>query len=372
MLGLLLEKGTHRHSKLGSAEDQDYTPNAPDAPKDRDGAFDFALALSNQFSVAEQLGAMIQLQRDLLRLPAEKPAQDQPDEYSTDHGLVELSRMTNKQLRAYKLLVLQFANKLLTSTPFLSKLHEDIEAENVALEDGSVSVESPSIVNDNLFTQLIESLLRVITSIGAQYSQVATSKKLVTSVEQMWRQTLHESYNVLDTANELLVLPHFVLVVRHLLSHENRTIRRKVLDLVNIRVTYIGNGDEKRTESVISQILSLLHPLQNLIQTPSPHDSDITEERAGRFVPQAVTELPLMKQLSTSKQPCSVSLQSPSTLLQFDPRHSLTHSTLSFLVVDLNIPILKLSHQPWSRSRTYVMSWDLALYLPFPGTCQSY
>ncbi|KAJ1674450.1 snoRNA-binding rRNA-processing protein utp10, partial [Spiromyces aspiralis] len=279
MLGLLLEKQARRQSKP-TAEDllSSDAANSTSQPaleagvKGRDDVADFALALAHQFSAADQLHALIQLQRDLLRLPAERQSKDQPDAYTEGLGLIDISHMSSRQLRAYRFLVLHFSNRLLTSAPFLSRLQEDADASNLVGDDVPPE-QIPSVTNDRRFTELVESLLRVITSIGTLYAQLvaaaaAKNTHLSAPVEHAWKQILHEAYTTLGTTNNLLALPHFVATVNMLLAHENRTIRRKVLDLTNQRVASIGESGTRSKETVAS-ILALLQPIQSLINDTS-------------------------------------------------------------------------------------------------------
>ncbi|KAJ1921530.1 snoRNA-binding rRNA-processing protein utp10 [Mycoemilia scoparia] len=271
MLALLIEKEVARLSKLSSLQSSQPAEKSS-ATKDRDSVLEFALALSLQFDPSSQLRALVMIQKDLLLLPAEKPPRDQLSEYTIKSGIVDLTRASTKSLRNYKISVLQFVKELLTNSQFVNKLHEDANTEH----SGTDSM--LDVTNERLFTRLIETDLQVISYIGIQYAQVSSAKSLTSSVESVWKLTLQEAYAVLDAASHQLELSHFVLMVKELITHDNKSIRRRVLDLTNKRVEDTRNLRD--SEKVAAQVLTLLHPLQGVLNAESSTETATNKQAA--------------------------------------------------------------------------------------------
>ncbi|KAJ1932754.1 snoRNA-binding rRNA-processing protein utp10, partial [Linderina pennispora] len=212
---LLLEKNAARLLKSSKGEGSSID--------DQEDIYSFTLSLAHEFDALQQVASAEMLLYDLILLPAEKEAtaDDSELESAAAELYIDLPRMNSKQLRTYRLVVLDFVHKLLTSQQFRSKYRAtDITPE--------VSQQLSSAVS---------TVLELITKMATQYGQLTQQQRLTTQAsDRAWKQSIHIAYNVIDDINSLMDRRSFVQTVAKLLAQSDYKIRRKVLALAHKRI----------------------------------------------------------------------------------------------------------------------------------------
>ncbi|KAI9492397.1 hypothetical protein BDB00DRAFT_883490 [Zychaea mexicana] len=225
IIALLLEKYAVRFSK----ED------------DSESLAEFCKAISQQFSAETQINAVYSLLNDLHVLPNDKPQEDNEDtEMASMTTVFDLSEHSAKDLRRYKVIVLNYIDQLLVSRSFLAKV----------IEGMNVDPEFEEKMQPK-YLQTVELLLKILSYFGNFRERYAVSEGAKSGVVKFWRSTIKVVYDVLDRVNGLLSLKTFVDVVSHLLKHADATVRRKAMNLFNERVAVFEQSISSEEEELL-------------------------------------------------------------------------------------------------------------------------
>ncbi|KAJ2367999.1 snoRNA-binding rRNA-processing protein utp10 [Coemansia sp. RSA 2610] len=222
-----------------------------------DDVLAFALSLTHELTGAQQLACVAQLLRAVAALPAEPPQAEPAEGEPLPLGL-DVARMGAKQLRAFRLVALDYAHQLLTSRQFTAKL-ADADA---ALADAA------------------QTLLLLIGRLAAQHAELAARGRLETDVAaRAWTQAVQLAYAVLDDVNALMQPAQFAATVARLLGHGDAKVRRKALALATAR---LGAFDARAgDDAALDAVLALLPPVAAAANAPDGAD-DARDARACR------------------------------------------------------------------------------------------
>ncbi|KAI9255682.1 hypothetical protein BDA99DRAFT_562196 [Phascolomyces articulosus] len=228
IISLLLEKYAVRFSK-----------------EDESGSLaEFCKAISQQFAAETQINAVYSLLNDLHTLPNDKPQEDkqQEDVAMTTAGttVFDLSEHSAKDLRRYKVIVLNYIDQLLVSRSFLAKIIEGMNAD----QDFEEKMQPR-------YLKTIELLLKILSYFGEYRERYAVSEGAKPGIVKFWRGAIKVVYDVLDRVNGLLSLHTFVDVISHLLKHSDVLVRRKAMNLFNERVTIFEQNISSEEEELL-------------------------------------------------------------------------------------------------------------------------
>ncbi|KAJ2388137.1 snoRNA-binding rRNA-processing protein utp10 [Coemansia sp. RSA 2611] len=238
VVSLLLEKNVRRILSRG----------AEDAGKERDDIVSFALSLTHELLPAQQIGSAEAIVRDLLLLPSGEGAEDATAEQEL---FIDVAHMGSRQLRAYRLVALDFAHQLLTGRQFRAQFDR---------------VRATPEINARL-SSATSTLLQVITRLNSVAAERAAEK-----------QALQLAYSVLDDVNALMERRTFVSTVVSLLEQSDLKIRRKVMSLANAKLTEFNVRLVQSDSSDIDEILGMLEPIAAIAEQ---EPMDLGEEEAA-------------------------------------------------------------------------------------------
>ncbi|KAJ2737175.1 snoRNA-binding rRNA-processing protein utp10 [Coemansia sp. BCRC 34962] len=226
VVSLLLEKNVRR--VLGRA--------AEDVGKERDDIVSFALSLTHELPPAQQIGSAEAVVRDLLLLPSGEGAEDVA---AGQELFIDVAHMGSRQLRAYRLVALDFAHQLLTGRQFRAQFDR---------------VRATPEINARL-SSATSSLLQVITRLNSVAAERAAEK-----------QALQLAYSVLDDVNALMERRTFVATVVSLLEQSDLKIRRKVMALANAKLTEFNVRLVQSDSPDIDEMLGMLEPIATIAE----------------------------------------------------------------------------------------------------------
>ncbi|KAJ2723879.1 snoRNA-binding rRNA-processing protein utp10 [Coemansia sp. Benny D115] len=246
VVSLLLEKAVSkmlRAGATGQAENHDISS--------------FALSLVHSLSPVDQIHVVTVLSYDLALLPAE-PSADKacPDVY------IMPARMQNRDLRTYRLVVLDFVHNLLTSRQF-----------TVAFSAESMS----DSINAQL-TTAAETLLGVIAVLSQQHTQLTSDGKLKNAVaDTAWRKTQQLGYTILDDINGMMDRHTFVDTIAGLLTNSDWKVRRKALSLANTKLGSYHSRMADTNAAEVDEMLELMQPIAQIVCMPVDEAGDSAE-----------------------------------------------------------------------------------------------
>ncbi|KAJ2820657.1 snoRNA-binding rRNA-processing protein utp10, partial [Coemansia furcata] len=220
VVALLLEK--HVRRLLSRSSD--------DAGKERDDIVSFALSLTHELLPAQQIASAAAVVGDLLLLPSAD--EEIP---SAETLFIDVAHMGPRQLRAYRLVALDFAHQLLTGRQFRAQFDR---------------VRATPEINARL-ASATETLLQVIT-------------RLNSAEKHAERQAQQLAYAVLDDVNALMERRTFVATVAGLLAQGDAKIRRKAMALANTRLAEFSVRVAQPED--IDDILAMLEPIAAVAQ----------------------------------------------------------------------------------------------------------
>lgn len=223
---------------------------------------EFCLAISMQFSPVTQMKAVLALLGGVLALPNEKT-----DDMMDEATLYNVNEHSEKELRRYKLLVLNFAHQLLSSKGFLTKIMEHMNIDDAF-----------DLVMQPYFMQGIEQLLKIHASFSAFRDQYAVSENAKPAVTKFWRGMLKHVYDVLDRINALLPLEAFIRVITELIKHDDVMIRRKAMELFNERVNGL-EGDVSEAEE--QDLTGMVKELAVLVEKESDDTESVINKQSA-------------------------------------------------------------------------------------------
>ncbi|KAJ2067815.1 snoRNA-binding rRNA-processing protein utp10, partial [Coemansia sp. S155-1] len=228
VVSLLLEKNVRRM----------LSRTSEDGGKENDDIVSFALSLTHELLPAQQIGCAEAVVRDLLLLPS-------GDDETAPVGqelFVDVAHMGSRQLRAYRLVALDFAHQLLTSRQFRAQFDR---------------VRATPEINTRL-SSATSTLLQVITRLNTAVVERAAEK-----------QALQLAYAVLDDVNALMERRTFVATVVSLLEQSDLKIRRKVMALANAKLTEFNVRLVQPESSDIDEMLAMLQPIAAIAEQAS-------------------------------------------------------------------------------------------------------
>jgi len=245
---LLLEKHVIFRNNGKSKTENNELENIPE----------FCIALANCFDAVSQIKTVFNILNFTLNLPNEKVILDEEDieaKEQAEKALINVSKISSKMIRQFKMESVHFVGKLLSSESFLGAIammsneNEDYESE---LE--------PTILN------IVEVLIKLINNLSAYDNSKITSTKF-------WKILLKTTYSVLDKVNNLLSLRSILNVILDLLKNDNPLIRRKAAVLLNDKIL---NDPQEYNEEEITYFVPTIEALGHLLMT----EDDKTEDGA--------------------------------------------------------------------------------------------
>ncbi|KAJ3046926.1 HEAT repeat-containing protein 1, partial [Rhizophlyctis rosea] len=225
---LLLAKHTSKNSKMSSSASA------------IEGLLEFTLQLCGQFKGETQLKGVIGVLEVLMSLPDEKSENDDEDSDALE-GVYDVRAHLQKELRQFKLVSANFVGTLLGTRTFASKIGAMDKAES-----------------EGQMLRVVEMLLGLINKINGygEECEGAGDAKYAKALSGLL-------YETLGRANALLGLGAFLTVVKELLRHDDLTIRRKAMDLLNAKVDELSEDDI--TDESLASFRGLVEDLRDSV-----------------------------------------------------------------------------------------------------------
>ncbi|KAG2204341.1 hypothetical protein INT47_009383 [Mucor saturninus] len=255
IISLLLEKFTERLAKGARSEAESLT--------------EFSLIISQHFGPETQMKAILSLLNGLLVLPNEKP---EDETMGKELHLFNIAEHNAKQLRQYKLATLNFVGQLLSSKGFLNKV----------MTQGNASDEFTQTMQP-YYLQSVEVILKIVSYFTEYRDAYSVSKDANPSVAKFWRAILKVVYDVLDKVNALLPLDAFVNVITELITHNDSSIRRKAMNILNEKlITFDGHAPEGSEDILVNMVGKLTTVIQkeSAGSLASEEDSSVNKQSA--------------------------------------------------------------------------------------------
>ncbi|XP_055680331.1 HEAT repeat-containing protein 1 homolog [Lutzomyia longipalpis] len=215
-----------------------------------------ALAIANEFPPDVVVVTCTKLIERIQKiLQEQKESVDK--EKSTEVKLFNLEGATDKQMRHFKYITIQFVSNVTSSGHFVTK---------VAKMNGE------DFQRMKPFYQNI--IIRELMLIGE------ASKALDRHPEQhkYWKVILHHCYDILDNCILLLSPDMFLVVINGLIQHKLMTVRRKVIELL---INKLQQKDQFFRGCDDSNFLQVLAPLRAIIDTIVPKEEKETDNEAA-------------------------------------------------------------------------------------------
>ncbi|CAO3649204.1 unnamed protein product [Cunninghamella echinulata] len=235
---------------------------ASSARAEADSLMEFSIMISRQFSAQTQIKCLLSLlQRNLLDLPNEKP-EDNNAVMEVD-TIFNIQEHSAKQLRQFKLVNVNFINKILGSKQFLNRV--------LAISQSLDMLEDPM---QPFFLEAVELVLKVVTYFTEFRDQYAVSENAHPTVTKFWRATLKVVYEVLDKLNALLPLHSFIEVISQLVHHPQVPIRRKAISIFNEKIAGFDRAPEDEELALVNMVSTLTTVIQEEKSKPTGDEED--------------------------------------------------------------------------------------------------
>ncbi|OLY80501.1 HEAT repeat-containing protein 1 [Smittium mucronatum] len=239
MFILILEKYSIKQTKSSNTKNDQYSEAANIFS--REDYMDFLIALSLEFDPKIIISVMIGLVNEMLTLPADKPTN--PDEMNIliENTVLDLTRLNLKQQVGFRLAVTDFINKILSTNDY----------ENV--DD-----KKEKLIVDQMLETLVFVMLEFVTVWNDQF-KLLKSKSSSKSVAKLGEMVVEGNYLMIDYAVGQLDYSLFSRTVLRLLGHKSFDVRRKILELLSIKIDefsgylfdeYDVNGKNAGMESI--------------------------------------------------------------------------------------------------------------------------
>ncbi|VVC93212.1 unnamed protein product [Leptidea sinapis] len=274
-IALLLETHiTHFNDDKNKNKQPQKTLADKESPMNR---LDFGLSITLEFPPEVAMENFIKLIVYMKSLPVQKD--DNAMEKQADPSdIFSVNSHSAIQLRHYKYVIITFLNTALASSLFI---HHNSQAKDIS-------------TMENHYKSFIINILTYIQSI-TKISDDKTAK--------YWRVMLHHSYDLLDHVNNLLSPPMFVSVVRGLLKHTLQTVRRKAMELLNLKIQC---SPEMFDDVDRDLLFSLCPPLVEIVQSIEDKRDDVAENTVQELElnqQTALLSLKLLTRLLGSENP---------------------------------------------------------------------
>ncbi|ORX81097.1 ARM repeat-containing protein [Anaeromyces robustus] len=223
---------------------------------------EFCISLANCFDAVSQIKTVLNILKFTLQLPNEKIVIDEEEEEDAttkekvENSLINVTKISSKMIRQFKMEAIHFVGKLLSSESFLGAVAM-LSNENEDYE----SILEPTIL------AIVEVLIKLINNLSAYNAKITATK--------FWKILLKTSYSVLDKVNNLLSLHSILNVILDLLKNENPLIRRKAAVLLNDKILS-DNDKHDYTEEEMNFFVPTIEELGHLLMT----ENDKTEDGA--------------------------------------------------------------------------------------------
>ncbi|KAK2580959.1 hypothetical protein KPH14_006024 [Odynerus spinipes] len=212
---------------------------------------EFALNVSKEFPPERLLRVCVKLAQFLRELPVDiEEEKDRKAAASFPHKhIFDVAKNTPKHLRHYKFTLVQFLGNLLSATDFINRIAE-------------YSPQEVKKIRPHYDALIIELVILIHgTSKNADLHQGKP-------IGKYWKVLLHHLYDALDLVNNLLPNNVFLISVKRLLKHESLTVKRKALELLNVRLQQRKFGEENYAE-LLELIGSLLEVIDVNVKSES-------------------------------------------------------------------------------------------------------
>ncbi|ORX59122.1 ARM repeat-containing protein [Piromyces finnis] len=243
---LLLEKHVIFRNSTKTKSESNELENIPE----------FCIALANCFDAVSQIKTVFNILNFTLNLSNEKIIIEEDDieaKEKAENSLINVSKISSKMIRQFKMESTHFVGKLLSSESFLGAIAV-MSSENEDYE----SVLEPTILS------IVEVLIKLINNLSSYNNVKVTATKF-------WKILLKTSYSVLDKVNNLLSLRSILNVILDLLKNENPLIRRKAAVLLNDKIL---NDKQEYSEEEIVFFIPTIEELGHLLLTENDKSED--------------------------------------------------------------------------------------------------
>jgi hypothetical protein len=190
---------------------------------------EFAVSLSMQFTLDEQLQAIVGLLKLLKNLPLEVEDDERVEGHEMDkHVAYDPLAHSDREFRQWRLLCVDFCHKILSSTEWLK------------FEVGPIVVE------------LVQLLMDLVDRLSAHVHTTTTDS----SASKYWKGTLKLTYSVLEKVLDMLDAEAYLELLAGLLMHEQTSVKTKALNMLSARATKLS-GKLKGLPKVFSLLQGL-------------------------------------------------------------------------------------------------------------------
>lgn len=203
------------HVLLKSSKSNAASTNPQSLPE----RIDFALNLSKEFSPKQLIQVCVKIVQFVKSLPGEDDDGRRAMEvtrFPFKH-VFDVTSATAQQTKHYKHTAIQFLGALLASRDLINR----------------IAIQEPEALDEmrGLYDELIVELIILIQKVSksADIHQGKTAEKFLKTL-------LNNVYSVLDLVNNLLPNKTFIASVKRLLSHELLPVRKRALELLNVRL----------------------------------------------------------------------------------------------------------------------------------------
>lgn len=213
---------------------------------------EIALSLAKEFNAETIVTTATKIIRFVQKLPnkAAGGRADNVEKLSAEIAAIfNVNACTNRDVRYFKYMCVQFVGNLTSSTEFVNKIAQFSEDETRQMKP--------------LYQNAIISVLTLIPDVSK-----AVENKVDASHVSYWKTLLHNCYDILENVISLLSPNMVLVVVEGLLSHKLPSVRRKVIELLNNKLQFQTEFFAECDEENLIRLLGKQEWLQLYISNP--------------------------------------------------------------------------------------------------------
>jgi hypothetical protein len=246
-LGLLLDKYSIRHVKPVKDSADEY--------------LEFCQDLLSQFSVEIQLNNLNLLLKDTLLVPNENPkTEDQETEQQSQPQTVyEFSERSDKQIRHYKLGVVQLIKMVTSSDHFLQQV--------VLLQADPATIQE----FENHYLPLAQTILLMFQDFKDYLVELGQKSEINKNIDRFFRGLISLINDVLTNVLNTLSSTSILLFISEMLQHSRYTVRQFAIHLLNTR---IGNLKPANKGAYMNSFVKMVPLLVKIVKGESAQNGE--------------------------------------------------------------------------------------------------
>eukprot|EP01117_Protostelium_nocturnum_P019681 TRINITY_DN8596_c0_g1_i2.p1 TRINITY_DN8596_c0_g1~~TRINITY_DN8596_c0_g1_i2.p1 ORF type:complete len:2097 (-),score=492.91 TRINITY_DN8596_c0_g1_i2:36-6326(-) len=230
-------------------------------PKSEESVVEFGHSLLNLFKVTTR-GSTLQQLLEAIVLSSRVASKEERTRFSQLDvaGLKELYKPESLSLSSHNELtriVIEFLADHITSTVFL----DDLLVTNAVTDQQNIQ---------NSFLLLFQNTLQLI-----QHASDEAAKK--SGEKEKWKNLLHISYQILDSLNELLAIPGFIICISKLLEHSDSLIRKRALVILNEK---LESEKDSISPALANMFVEMTSKLIGIVNAKQDAELDYTKQSA--------------------------------------------------------------------------------------------